>query len=776
MMKFLIVFFLVMIVSAGELIQSYTFNPADLKLSKEKGYDVVQMAMVPPTEEIGAPQLPAYTFAVCIPPTAVATGIEVVSMKEVTIPGEYYVYPAQPGLPLSETKEPPFVAPDPHIYNSSRPYPSEVIEYVHTGSKGGFRVVDFFVYPVHYQPKEHRLSLITNLVVKIHYQENVVAPVRKTSRQLEYLTSDLMTLVSNPEDLRRFRPPEKDVGIIGSPYLPPGNYEHVILTPSAFKDTMQKLADWRTKLGVPSRVCCIESVSVYPGRDIPEKMRNFIKDADTTWGTSFFFIARQDHPVQQYRRCRAIYSSYRDTLPCDMYFTDLDRTWDCNRNGTYGEFPFATADSVDCYSDVYVGMITIDQIVEASRYLAKLFRFEKNPDTTYIEKALLPANVSEGYPNHDSIAMATPPDWIDCRMYTSGGSGVPPTRRNFTDSLNAGYGHGAYYGHGLVDALVLDDGNWTSNDAIALTNVNKLNVFFSAACDCGGFDRTGTTNGDCLAENMAVHAPNGFVGIMMNSRYGWRWVANFFNQYYFYKILPYGAPRCSNYCYLGQAVARTKDNFVPRYGFTTDSSRWRWEAYEKNIFGDPALRLWNDRPKRMTVSHPISINVGNNIPFTVTVDGNYAPLESVLVCLWKGTEVYARGFTNSAGQVTLIISPRTAGNMFVTASKQNRIPYEGNCTVNAGVSEEVSSQVRPFKIELRPNPFQRLLFINLQTTRTVNLKIYDITGKLVRSVNTKQSFVWRGEDEHGNRCPAGIYFLNVKTENINRTYSLILLR
>jgi len=104
MKKLPIILILVTITSAGELIQSYTFNPADLRISKEKGFDVVQMTMVPPTEEIGAPQLPAFTYAVCIPPTAIATGIEIISMKEVVIPGEYFVFPAQPGLPLSVTK------------------------------------------------------------------------------------------------------------------------------------------------------------------------------------------------------------------------------------------------------------------------------------------------------------------------------------------------------------------------------------------------------------------------------------------------------------------------------------------------------------------------------------------------------------------------------------------------------------------------------------------------------------------------------------------------
>jgi hypothetical protein len=46
-----------------------------------------------------------------------------------------------------------------------------------------------------------------------------------------------------------------------------------------------------------------------------------------------------------------------------------------------------------------------------------------------------------------------------------------------------------------------------------------------------------------------------------------------------------------------------------------------------------------------------------------------------MVCLVKGTETFARGFTNGAGSVTLTVSPQTPGPMQLTVSCANNIPY-----------------------------------------------------------------------------------------------------
>ncbi len=762
---------------AGVLIQKLTFDPVSISITKDNGFDRIGMGNIPVMmDKEGTPALPEEGFHVVIPCNATVTNFEIVSKDESALPGIYHVFPVQTPRTYSPyEKEYPFVYPNPAIYNSSEIFPKNVVEYAGTGTKGGFRIASFRVYPVRFVPLEKKLLCSKELVLKIHYQEGVVQPTRRSERQIAVIKSDLYTMVANTDDINRFAPQPRNESF-GSPYLPPGDYEHVIITPATFKDTLQKLADWRTKKGTPSKVVHVESLNVYPGRDLAEKMRNFMKDADTTWHTSFFFIARQDYPALQYRN---LYISASYTFPGDMYFSCLDGTYNDDNDGYWGEWP---SDNPDFLSDVYVGMITLDPTngrTEASRYLSKLLRYEKSPDTTYFPKALIFWNAGpSGYP--DSIYNVIPkPPWTGARVYSGAA-----TAQALTDSLNRGYGYFSAQTHGMVDAICTSP-YWTSPMAIALTNTNKLNVCITVCCDVGAWDRSGT-NGDCIAENMCVHAPNGFVAQCMNARSGWMNVAELFNYMFFWKFLPKdGTRRCSAYVYVGQALARTKDQF--RANYASSSYYWRMEAYERNLFGDPAIPLHNTGPVRnLTVNHPTSIRIGSQ-NFTVSVNVNdFAPIDSVLVCLWKGTEVYARGYTNASGSVTLPINPTTAGQMSVTCSKRNYLPYEGTASVTSFVAEE-NAPVVPAYFALgrsEPNPFGRITTISYQLPKPVHsrLVIYDASGRLIRTLvdrNDKAGWYtvnWDGKNNAGVECAAGIYFYRLEAGSFTATKNLVLVR
>ena len=767
---------LITVSSAGVLTQKITFNPNSISVTKEHGFDRLSMALSPLTAQIGAPSLPIELRQIVIPCNATVTNIEVISKNENVLAGTFDILPAQTPRSYSPYEpEPAFVDPDPGIYGSSEIYPRELVVCGSTETKSGFRLGGVNIYPLRYIPAERKLVFCSELTLRIHYQEGTFPPVRRGERQLARAISDLQTMVSNPEDIERFAPPVSNASF-GSPYLPPGNYEHVIITPYVGKDTLQKLADWRTKKGMPSRVVCVESLMTYPGRDTAEKMRNFIKDADTTWHTDFFFIARRDYPSLQFRR---LCPTGTTVFPGDMYFSCLNGTYNADNDTFWGEYP---SDSVDFLSDVFVGMITLDGTnwgTEASRYLSKLFRYEKSADTTYFNRALIFWNAGPaGYP--DSVANVTPAGWVDAKIYSAAA-----TAQALTDSLNRGYGYFSAQAHGMTDAICTSP-YWYSTNSIALTNTNRLNVCITVCCDVAGWDRTGTTNGDCIAENMSVHSANGFVANIMNTRSGWMNVAELFNYMFFWKFLPKdGTARCSAYVYVGQALARVKDQFRTMY---PTSSYWRYEAYERTLFGDPAIPLHNTSGvvRHFTVVHPASISPGIQ-NFTVAVNVNdYAPVESVLVCLWKGAEVYARGYTNTSGSVTLSINPRTMGPMSVTCSKRNYLPYEGNCTVMVGVAEE-KQPVVPHYFALgrsQPNPFGEWTSMKYQLARQVRtrLAIYDATGRLVRNLVSKTepagwySVTWDGKNDRGLECAAGIYFYRLEAGGFTATKNLVIVR
>jgi hypothetical protein len=654
---------------AGNVTQTISYSPASLQLGTDKGYTTVDMSGFPHIEKLGAPNLPVMAYQVVVPPTAEVTGFEITDLREEPVSGTYYVMPVQyPQAWMENSKQFPFVEPNPVYYSTDAAFPAQAAELTAAGTKAGYRLASFLVYPVRYNPVTKQLSVVTRLTVKVSYATGKVHASRFSGMQISMHGADVARLVLNPEDVSRHAPPRKTQEF-GSALLSPGTWEHVILTNGQYADSLARLRDWRTRQGWRSKIVLVESIAaVYPGVDTAEKMRNFLKDAETTWSTIFCFIARKDWPAHQYRVAYGNVTGYGvDYFPADMYYSCLDGSWNADGDGYWGE----PNDSVDCWADMHIGMITLDGYTELSTYLAKLFRYEFTPDTGWFCKALLGNDVTFSNEYNDSIANATPsPPWFDLKMYATGGM-VTPTVQGYCDSLNHGYPITAVIAHGNNDLYGMG-GDVTSPIMNALTNVNRMSMITAVCCHTGEYDATGNTNGDCIAENMAFHAPNGFIGVDMNTRYGWVAVAEFFNYSICYGLL---GTRSARRITQGEALSYGRDYWHALVAVTTDTSKFRWEAYERTLFGEPAVPIWMGKAFNVSVTKPSAISIGSGVPVDITVNSQDGPVDSAMVCLIKGTETFARGFTAANGQLTLYVTPLTPGWLQLTVTGANNIPY-----------------------------------------------------------------------------------------------------
>lgn len=87
-------------------------------------------------------------------------------------------------------------------------------------------------------------------------------------------------------------------------------------------------------------------------------------------------------------------------------------------------------------------------------------------------------------------------------------------------------------------------------------------------------------------------------------------------------------------------------------------------------------------------------------------------------------------------------------------------------------------------IEIYPNPCRRLINISLcieQSAKSIELKIYDVSGRLVKQFNhptigLSDHIVWHGTDDTGKRAPEGIYFIHLESDNINIMEKIIFLK
>ncbi|MEO0085908.1 MAG: C25 family cysteine peptidase [candidate division WOR-3 bacterium] len=619
-----------------------TANP-DARLSR-------QNAHVAYFEDPGKPRLPYWTITLVIPQGMRVAGVDVQPGPDVAIPLSRPVFPAQPPVRLSQSALPPMTVPDQDAYSAAA-WPEARYAVSPLGIKSGFRLVTVSLYPLRLESGTLRLA--TSLGVRVRYEPDPTAePARLTSRQLSLFRAGVRTLVANPEDVNRFAPEVRAADF--------GEYDCVIVTSDALSTDFQPLVNWHNRKGWATVVRTVSWINTnYSGRDTQEKIRNFVRDYYTNHGTMWLLLGG-DNGVVPARQARAIVSGETGNIPCDLYYADLEWSWDGNNNNVFGE---ASVDTVDLYYDLYVGRASVDNATQVQTFVNKVITHEQNPPTDYLRRILLvDALLWDGYDHrqsNDSIAGITPSGWSDVFFHDP--TGTTAVR----DSLNHGFQFCHMVGHGNDNGIYNGGTAYYSSSVISgHNNGSRVGLINSIACYPGNFETS-----DCLAENSHNCATGGALAVIMNSRYGWgtppvigpseKLDVRFYDYFFNHDTMPIGVTHAeSKEVYRGTALSQQV---------------WRWCYYELNLFTDPLLMMYEDVPTPLSTqfNSPIPTGIQN---FTVRVLASGSPVGNALVCLSKGSEVYARGFTDGSGYVTLAINPTSAGWMYVTATAANHLP------------------------------------------------------------------------------------------------------
>jgi hypothetical protein len=221
-----------------------------------------------------------------------------------------------------------------------------------------------------------------------------------------------------------------------------------------------------------------------------------------------------------------------------------------------------------------------------------------------------------------------------------------------------------------------------------------------------------------------------------------------------------------------------------------------------NIYGS---RIAPDGTVLDTLGIPISTETENQLNPSVTFDGNN------FFVVWEdhrngfadiyGTEV------NSSGQVLdpvgILISEgdypnrlpelvNVGGGRSLVVYQSFRPEPDGTDRIygrifesSVGVEEEKPFPISQFRLfQNRPNPFigSTNLSFNLPFSNFVSLKIYDISGRLVKEIikgKKKAGFYsvkWDGKDEKGKNLSSGIYFYRLHAGDNIDSRKMILLK
>jgi FlgD Ig-like domain len=117
------------------------------------------------------------------------------------------------------------------------------------------------------------------------------------------------------------------------------------------------------------------------------------------------------------------------------------------------------------------------------------------------------------------------------------------------------------------------------------------------------------------------------------------------------------------------------------------------------------------------------------------------------------------------------------------------VDFSGNRSVQCSQSEPLSDvQGIPTRTALQaavPNPFNPMTTISydLSQPATVNLRIFDMKGQLVRTLlnndvvdSGHQEVVWRGHDDSGRQVAAGVYFYRLDAGEFSQTKRMVLVK
>lgn len=653
------------------------FREQDLYLGKALGYDVITLEGCDVTREVGKPRLPVLPVTLALPAGARVTRLEVVSAHSSELLGRFYALPAQVPrilpIPNVHMPAPPFVPPDPSVYESPEPYPADLARILSVGAFGDAVVVGLAVHPVQFLPESQKLRMFLNIQLRVHYEQNEQA---RSAEGCAEAAAALRAISANPAAVltarRSVEPRER--------LLDPADYEYVVITNNQLEPAFAPLCEWKTRKGVPATTVLVSWITGnYTGPDDPARIRNFIADAYESWGTTWVLLGG-DTSIVPARTAYAMTSEAglmpdEDEIRCDLYFSDLDGSWDEDADGIYGEID----DLVDLYPDVFVGRASVETADEAQALVTKLVAHERTPEPDYACNMLMAAEIlwDDPDPYTDSgIALNlidreyVPPRFDPItKLYESLGNESP---ESVIEAINDGQNMILHSGHAWFNCMGCGDGYLMLSHVDELTNAPETSVLYSIGCWPAAFDY------DCIGERFIGNPDGGCVAFIGNSRYGWASPGNpgygyseRFMQAFYRVLLREGVGR------LGTALSAAKASFVP---FSQGENVYRWHQYQVNLLGDPEARAWTDLPGELHVSHPDSL-VAGPLVFDVAVWSAEGPVQGALVCVANGSDIYSRGLTGSQGTIALEIDPGVPDSLDITVTGQNRHPYEARIPV-----------------------------------------------------------------------------------------------
>jgi hypothetical protein len=661
------------------------FNEPDFKdiILENKSFTQVLMSNCISHGDPGAPSLPNYPIKILIPYGKKISNINAYStdLNKLNIDiSKKPIVPEQQPISIGINQTDNIFLLNDTIYNSTEPIYDKLYSNPEINYCRGYTILSVILKPVRYVPLEGEIFYYQEITLDIELKDNnVINPLFRNRNDDELWVKKL---VYNPEVTKSYNSlnlPTK-LEYSGGLCNPEDDYDYVILTTTA-----NNLDHWATSPSTPynwtslmnkheseDNLNCtlvtiqnISSCSAYWNstalfNDTAAQIREFLRDAYQDWGLSYVLIGGDDDLIP----AREMKYYYEDDVDSDLYWSNLDNTFNADQDSYWGEY---TDGGFDLYSELYIGRLTCDVPQDVSNWMNKSFTYADSLNQDLIENAafyggalgwscegddFIEYSALQGTndwlgPDPDSHGVY--PDWLGFQYgfetwnqenpdylfnlsvkWTaetpnsgwSGGSEVAATSglKNAINSNNVSLISGIAHASATM-SLDVSASTWESD----YTNTFPFFIH-DYGCHCGDMD----ASDDGVLHSMLFHSDTQLAfGCVYNTGYGFgSWAdtnsssalqQKLFWDYFF--DIENNSGGQENW-QLGKAMAYSKDAMAPTVNWTVSGAyeSWRGIIQGCTLFADPAQRLKvlsSDDIINLTEESPINqstdIDVGNII-------------------------------------------------------------------------------------------------------------------------------------------------------------------
>ncbi len=358
-------------------------------------------------------------------------------------------------------------------YRTEMEYPAEVSYFLDTGILEGHRVLflNVFVSPFAYYPTDQIATFYTTASIDIMYQEP-------------------RTFVTFPDE-----------------------YDMVIISPSAFSESIQPLITHKNSIGLTTFLKTTEEIyKEYPGIDKPEQIKYFIKDAIETFGIQYvLLIGGRNGAVFEGKWLVPVrYSNVDDgaesSFISDLYYADIYNetgeftSWDTDGNDIIGEWKGIKKDILGLLPDVYIGRLPCLNVREVQIVIDKIIAYEKmQKDAWFYNMVVVGGDSAPGdqfYEGEEENkqALLYMKDFTGIHCWTSDQSFTSP--EDVINAISQGCGFLFFDGHANPASWSThppgDEETWITGltvfDMPKLENKNKFPICVVGGCHIAQFD------------------------------------------------------------------------------------------------------------------------------------------------------------------------------------------------------------------------------------------------------------------------------------------------